>query len=101
MRALYTAVVTGDYGRVGLPQPASGPSVYIRLAREIADAHGLDPLGDPEQLARAEGLDVVWGSTPGRHGIHYGSTIIVSPMRDFDSHAHAKPELQRRSLRHG
>ena len=82
MRGIYEAVIAGEYERVGLARPVSGPSVYRRLACEIADAHGLDPLSDPELIARAEGIHVVWGATPQRHGIHYGSTVIVSPMRD-------------------
>lgn len=78
----YALTLRGEYASAGLLPPVSGPSVYRRLARVVLDAHGLDPLGDAESLARAEGLYVAWGWTPGRHGIHYDDTIVISPAGD-------------------
>jgi hypothetical protein len=75
-RSVYRLVFAGKYAEAGVAPPVHGPSVYRRIARE-ALGHGLDPLGDPEALARAEGFDVRWGSTPGRTGIQLGSLLIL------------------------
>jgi hypothetical protein len=82
MHHQYALVVAGDFASARVPSPVSGPSVVKRLGREIADRHGLDPLGDPELIAEAEGLSVVYGWTPEKHGMHYRDTIILSMRPD-------------------
>ncbi len=70
-------VLAGDYAGAGLPHPVSGPSVYRRIAHLTLDAHGLDGLGDPEQLARAEGLRVVWRGASRGCGVHMRGGVVV------------------------
>jgi hypothetical protein len=82
MEKRYSLALAGKYADADLAPPASGPSVYRRLGRTIAERHGLDPLCDPEAIAKAEGLHVAWNWSPGRHGLHYGNTVICSPVLD-------------------
>lgn len=81
---VYSLVLEGRYDAAHVLPPVSGPSVYRRFARLALDHDG-DPLGDPERLVALEGISLVWGRTPGRAGLHYGSTIVmpwdVDPMR--------------------
>jgi hypothetical protein len=72
----YARLLAGQYSAAGVLPPVSGPSVYCRIARAALE-HGLDPLGDPEGLVRAEGLTLAWGPTPGRAGLHFASTIVM------------------------
>jgi hypothetical protein len=77
-RSAYRHLFVGDYASARVDPPVHGPSVYRRIARTVLDEHGLDPLTtEPEELARAEGFDVHWGSTPHRVGIHVGSMLIL------------------------
>jgi hypothetical protein len=82
MERRYRLLVAGEYAAARVPPPVSGPSVYRRLALAAFDRAGLAPLGDPEALAEAYGLHVVWGYSPGKHGIYYEDTVIVSPLPD-------------------
>jgi hypothetical protein len=76
------AMLVGDYASAGLPHPISGPSVYRRVAKLALDEHGLDPLGDPEQLARAEGLEIVWAPVPAGVATRLGDTIMMRWVDD-------------------
>jgi len=51
--------------------------VYRRIAHLALAEHGLDPLGDPEQLALAEGLRVSWRGAKAGCGIHVPGRVVV------------------------
>ena len=74
----YGHVLAGRYDAAHVLPPVSGPSVYRRFAWLALNDHGTDPLGDPETLVAAEGIALIWGSTPQRAGLHYGNTIVMS-----------------------
>jgi hypothetical protein len=76
-RSAYRHVVAGEYAAARVEPPVHGPSVYRRIARLVLEEHGLDPLGDPEDLARAEGFEVVWGWMPHRTAAQVGSKLLL------------------------
>jgi hypothetical protein len=76
------AMLRGDYGSVALPHPISGPSVYARVAKLALAEHDLDPLSDPEALAIAEGLEVVYAPMPAGVATRFGNTIMMRWVDD-------------------
>jgi hypothetical protein len=77
-RSAYRFVLAGNYAAAGVEPPVSGPSVYRRIARIVLGEHGLDPLtAEPEEIARAEGFEISYQSTPRRTGIHVGNLLIL------------------------
>jgi hypothetical protein len=92
MRQRYEQLVRGEYERAGLEPPVSGPRAYRHMVRRWLERHDLDPLGDPEQLARAEGLQVSWRGAKRGCGIHAGNVVIVAWTSD--------PALRSMTLHH-
>jgi hypothetical protein len=75
------AVLDGRYGDVGLEPPLLRRRSYLRALADALSWHDIDPLADPEELARREGFHVGWLHGE-RCGVHSGNLILAPYVQD-------------------
>lgn len=79
---LVTAVLRGDYERVGMPPPALEPVAHYNLLKRILGEYDLDPTEDPERLLKSEGFALQYVPMPGKCGACYGEMILAPYVLD-------------------
>lgn len=79
---LVTAVLRGDYERVGLPPPALDPVGHYNLIKHILGEYDLDPTEDPERLLKSEGFLLQYVPMPGKCGACLGEMILAPYVFD-------------------